>query len=226
MGKNAVMSDESGENDLSMGAHAAGKNSGAAVEVDPARAAKVGATRATAEAAMAALIGGIERPEEASQPSLMLDEVDEQLALFAGPVRHVAEKIDDERRVRGRPKGSQNRNSFRDTLLRMGYRHPGLNLAAIANADPIELAAELSQPYRVASGPKMGELVEASMTPAEALGLILKANAELLPYFESKRPTEVLIEERKLGVMIVGEMKTERGADSAYLSLTEVEKPE
>lgn len=221
------MADESGENDLSMGAHAGEKNSGAASgELDQARAAKVGATRATVEAAMAELVGGIARPDEAEQPSLMLDDVDEHMALFSGPVRHVAEKIEEARRVRGRPKGSQNRNGFRDTLLRMGYRHPGLNLAAIANADPMELAAELSQPYRVASGPKMGELVEASVTPAEALSLIVKANAELLPYFESKRPTEVLIEERKLGLMIVGEMKTDRGADGAFLSLTDVDKPE
>jgi hypothetical protein len=209
MGKNPVSGDETGENDTFEGSHAGGKNSAAAgLEVDQARADKVGSSRATVEAAMAELVGGIERPEEPSQPSLMLDEIDEQLALFAGPVRHVADKLKDARRVRGRPKGSQNRNSFRDTLLRMGYRHPGLNLAAIANADPVDLARELG-----------------CEKPA-AMQMILKANAELLPYFESKRPTEVLIEERKLGVMIVGDMRTDRGPDGGFISLTDVEKPE
>lgn len=217
------MSDESGENDLLRGAHAGEKSGGA---VDQARADKVGATRATVEAAMADLVGAIARPGEAEQPSLMLDEVDEQLALFSGPVRHVAEKLDEARRVRGRPKGSQNKNSFRDTLLRMGYRHPGLNLAAIANADPMELAAELSQPYMPLKGPNAGRLVEASVTPAEALGLILKANAELLPYFEGKAATEINVNTKQLGVLVIGDMRTESGPDGGYLSLTDVAKPE
>lgn len=223
MGKYGVGDDADGENDLLRGSHG-GENSDG--ELDQARAEKVGATRAMVERAMAELVGGMARPDEASQPSLMLDEVDEQLALFSGPVRHVAEKLDEARRVRGRPKGSQNRNSFRDTLLRMGYRHPGLNLAAIANADPMDLAAELSQPYRAMSGPRKGELVEASVTPAEALGLILKANAELLPYFEGKAATEINVTSKQLGVMFIGEMKSESGPDGGYLSLTDVAKPE
>ncbi len=105
------------------------------------RAAKIGSGKASVEAAMSDLVGGL-AVADGEQPSLMLDEIDEQMALFGGPVKHVADQIAGAR-GRGRPKGSPNKNGFRDVLLRMGYRHPGLNLAAIANATPEGLAREL-----------------------------------------------------------------------------------
>jgi len=207
------MSDETGKSGASEGTHAAEKFSGAAADrpggggdrqasgpdrtgggeiaPDPLRAAKVGTSRATVEAVMSDLVSGFGSADAPEQSSLMLDEVDEQAALFAGPVKHVASTMAEASgRGRGRPKGSQNKSSWRDTMLRMGYRHPGQNLLDIANSDPHELAAELSD------GSQAGRV-----TPSDAFAMIIKANAELLPYFESKRPTEVHVEERKLGVM-------------------------
>lgn len=220
------MSDETEQNQGLQVAHTPPENFSGG---DPERAAKVGSVTALAEVAMAdlaqTLAGGQAEPE---QQSLLLDEMDEQQSLFAGPVAHVASTISDARRARGRPKGSQNKASreFAATLMRMGYRHPGLNLAALANADPVELAAELSQPYKPKKGPHAGELVEASCSPADALALIMKANAELLPYFESKQATKVEIEEKQLGVMIIGQMPTERPAEGAALNLTRVNSPD
>lgn len=224
------MSDENEQNQGLLGAHPRAENSGEMrIEADPERAAKVGATRAGTEAAMSSLAGELLTAEvEPEQPSLMLDEVDEQQSLFAGPVRHVAETIAAARAGRGRPKGSQNKASrqFAETLQRMGYRHPGLNLAALANANPLDLAAELSEPYRPTKGPHAGQLVEASCTPKEAMDLILKANAELMPYFESKRPQQIEVNKTRLGVMVIGEVKAEKPEDGRYMSLAKVDRAE
>jgi hypothetical protein len=179
-----------------------------AIEPDPDRAAKIGSTRATVEAAMADLVAGGGRASEPEQAELMLDEMDETAALFSGPVRHVADMV-KAARGRGRPKGSPNRNGFRDVLLRMGYRHPGLNLAAIANADPEQLAREL--------------LCERT----DAMGYIIKANAELLPYFESRRPQQIELDERVRGIMIIGQMPGgEGGRDDSVIDLTDVQPDE
>ncbi|RVK75434.1 hypothetical protein CN154_15130 [Sinorhizobium meliloti] len=224
------MSDENEQNQGLREAHPPRDFSGEmSIEADPERAAKVGSTRATAEAAMSSLAAELVTAEaEPEQPSLMLDEIDEQQSLFAGPVQHVAETISAARAGRGRPRGSQNRASrqFAETLMRMGYRHPGLNLAALANADPMQLAAELSSPYRPKRGPHAGELVEASCSPADAMALILKANAELMPYFESKRPQQIEVNETRLGVMVIGEVKAEKPDDGRFLSLTKVDRPD
>lgn len=231
------MADENDRNSGLQEAHTPAENSGAAarsgggsdeaaaIEPDPERVAKVGATRAMTEAAMKdlgeQLAGG---GDEAEQPSLLLDEADEQLALFAGPVRHVAETINAARAGRGRPKGSKNKANaeFRDTLMRMGYRHPGLNLAALANADPVDLARELSIEER----DKNGVLWRVGCTPKEAMDLILKANAELLPYFESKAPTKnELAVDAPMGVMVIGEMNIEVTRDEKTIDLTRFDVP-
>lgn len=188
------------------------------VEPDPERAAKIGDTAATAQAALDDLAGLIDQDEPGDQLSLL----DDEECLFAGPVAHVAETF-QAAKGRGRPKGSKNKANqlFRDYMLAKGYRHPGLNLADLANADPLELAAELSQPYIPASGPYKGRLVEAACTPADALALILKANVELLPYFESKRPTETKHTEATLGVMVFQQLDSSgRQAPGGVISLT------
>lgn len=225
--------DESAEFGTSQGTHA-GENPAAAV--DAGKAAKVGATRATVDAAMADLVAGIGGQAEAEQPSLMLDEIDEQHCLFAGPVRHVAKTLDGAR-GRGRPRGAQNKNSFRDTLLRMGFKHPGLNLAAMANADPAALAIELGAlqepPDGVSAYDWLGALVEKGRVErsqvatlmAKAHDLIGRANAELMPYFESKRPQEIDVRTQALGVMVIGEMKAETGNREGVIDLTSVESP-
>ncbi|KTR08576.1 hypothetical protein NS365_01170 [Aureimonas ureilytica] len=122
--------------------------------------------------------------------------------LFAGPVKHVADTI-EKAKGRGRPKGAANKRTtaMRDLILAMGFRHPALNLAALANASPDELAKELN------------------CEKAEAMAFILKANVEMMPYMESKRPVEVHVEERSLGVLVVGEMPSQAVADGVF-SLT------
>lgn len=200
--------DDDGHFDASEGTHAAEISQGGdQVRPDPARAAKVGATAAMVEAAMKDLAAGAVRPAEPEQAPLMLDEMDEQLALFSGPVRHVAEAIAGAR-GRGRPKGATNKNAFRDVLMRMGYRHPGLNLAALANADPAELARELST------------------EKLDAMNLILKANAELMPYFEGKAAQQLDVNVKALHVMVYEEVAGAVRDDDGVLDLTSFPNPE
>lgn len=193
------------------------------------RAAKVGATRAMAEAAMSGLAQqlGDDAPEP-DQPSLLLADPDGELCLFGGPVQHVADIRDTAKRARGRPKGSQNRRSvdLANYLLSMGYRDPALNLADLANANPLELAAELSQPYRAVAGRRKGELVEESMTPGDALALIMKANVELMAYFHAKKPQEIEVNTKAMGVMLIGEMPTDRDTGGKVIETMRFDPPE
>lgn len=210
-----------------MGSSDAHTPAAAGVTVAPDRAAKIGASRALAEAALGGLADRLadDRPDEA-QPSLLLADPDDEFCLFRGPVRHVANTRDTAKRARGRPKGSTNRASsdLANYLLSMGYRDPALILADIANADPTELASELSAPYRVMAGPNEGALVENSITPDVALKLIKDAAAELLPYFHSKRPQQLDVKQTALGVMVIGEIKSE--ADDRTVDLTVFPAPE
>jgi len=222
-------------------AHTPAENPGAAaVEADPGRAAKVGTTRAIVQGAMADLAQQlVPNADDPEQHSLMLDEIDEQQSLFAGPVRHVAETISAARNGRGRPKGSQNKASreFAETLMRMGYRHPGLNLAALANADPAALAIELGALPEPPEGELphvwLGKMVLANAIKREVVvtlmgkahDLVRTANAELMPYFESKRPQELKVDKRVLGVMMIGDMQVERPDDGSLMDLTRHEKP-
>lgn len=244
------MSDENEQNQGLQVAHTPGgsaENPGARGEaeqlsIDPARAAKVGSAQAVAEAAMAELAEQIRQDKaEPEQASLLLAHPDDARCLFGGPVRHVANMMDAAKRGRGRPKGSQNKRSpdLANYLLSMGYRDPALNLADLANADPLGLAVEmlaLDLPEAEGYSPqqKLHAAVQAGVIEREALGkitekafkLMKEANAELLPYFHSKRPTEIHVEERQLGVMIIGEMQAERADDDGTISLTNVAKPD
>ncbi|MGG7535344.1 hypothetical protein [Rhizobium sp. 12,4] len=191
---------------------------------NPDRAAKVGSTRASIEADMADLAGQLQRADEPEQQSLLLDEIDETVTIFGGPVKHVANQLDEHRRGRGRPRGSQNKASreFRDTLLRMGFKHPGLNLAALANADPVKLAEELSVDKL-----KDGVVWRVGCSPAEAMQMILKANAELLPYFESKQAQPIDPgEARVMGVMVIGQVSTGPAEQAKTIDLTRFDRSE
>lgn len=144
-------------------------------------------------------------PGEKSGGSALDDpgELFDPLPLFDGPVAHVANTL-RANPGRGRPKGSANKRTvqMRDTLLKMGFQHPMMNLAALANANASELSAELS------------------CDKLDAMKLIQRANEELLPYFESKRPLEVDVRETRLGVLVVGELSAGTPGHGEYLSLT------
>jgi hypothetical protein len=205
-----------------------GDNLGLPVAHTPERAEKkkIGATAAATEAAMADLAAELQPEAEPEQQSLLLDELDAQQSLFKGPVKHVASTLDAAFRARGRPKGSQNKASkeFAQTLMRMGFKHPGLNLAALANADPVELAKELSVEER----DKNGVIWRVGCDPAKAMDMIIKANAELLPYFESKRPQpkDDGDSDRPLGVMYIGQMNVVQADDKRTIDITRVDSPD
>jgi hypothetical protein len=203
---------DDGQNSGSDEAHTLAENFGAAdLGADPERAAKVGATRAMAEAAMSGLAGQLaaDQPEE-DQPSLLLADPEGEFSLFGGPVRHVAKIRDDAKRARGRPKGSQNRRSadLANYLLSMGYRDPALNLADIANATPADLAAELG------------------CDALEAFDRMVKANVELMRYFHAAKPQEIAVTTRTMGIMMIGEMPTERAESDEVMDLTRVAPPQ
>lgn len=216
------------------GAHTGAENP--ALEVDEARAAKVGTVKATAEAAMAGLAGRLGGDDEAEQHELLLADPDEEFVLFKGPVRHVANLRDAAKRGRGRPAGSKNRAStdLASYLLSMGYRDPALNLADLANADPLALALELAglEPRSdIGSADHLALAIQAGLLKRDqvlavinnAQGLVLKANAELLPYFHSKRPTEIKVDKRVLGVMMIGDMPGETASDEQTIDITRAE---
>jgi hypothetical protein len=215
IGKYRLMTDDP-QNSGHRGAHTLAENSasgaadgGPALDIDADRAAKIGATRATAEAAVADLAQRLTGGDEAEQSELLLADPGEEFSLFAGPVRHVANIRDADKRGRGRPRGSQNRASkdLANYLLSMGYRDPALNLADMANSTPADLAAELG------------------CDPLDAISLILKANAELLPYFHAKRPQQVEVNGKVLGIMVIGEMATDRGGEEQVIDITRADAP-
>ncbi|MBY2992486.1 hypothetical protein HF272_13710 [Rhizobium leguminosarum] len=188
------------------------------------RAAKVGATRATIEADMTDLAAQLAAGDEPEQQSLLLDEMDAQHSLFAGPVKHVASTLENAQRARGRPKGSPNKatRTFSETLMRMGFKHPGLNLAALANADPVQLAEELSVDKL-----KDGVIWRVGCSPEQAMQMIIKANAELLPYFESKKAQPIDPgEARAMGIMVIGVMPSDPAGQAKTIDLTQFDAPE
>ena len=199
-----------------LGAHAQpAQDPGALPQPDQARAAKVGAVPAAIEAAIDDYAAGLAAEPEPVQESL-----------FGGPVRHVADTMRQASGRGGRKPGSQNKSNqlFRDAMLKMGYRHPGENLMALANADPVELARELGEVATDAKGrvlrDAMGNPIIVPNDPAKIIDVIRKANADLMPYFESKRPTEVHVEKRELGVFRFVEHRqvTRRAGDTIDLT--------
>lgn len=218
------------------GAHTGAENP--ALEVDEARAAKVGTVKATAEAAMAGLAGRLGGDDEAEQRELLLADPDEEFVLFKGPVRHVANIRDAAKRGRGRPAGSKNRAStdLASYLLSMGYRDPALNLADLANADPFALALELAGFETDGGADPLDQwkdmIDKGTLKRADLVALVeraqrlrMDANKELLPYVHSKRPTEIKVDKRVLGVMMIGDMPGETASDEQTIDITRSETP-
>lgn len=195
------MADQDGKKGISE-AHTRG-DPAASVEPDADQVAKIGDGKALAQSALDDLAGQIGDGADPSQSSLFEDDE----CLFAGPVAHVAEILDSPK-GRGRRKGSKNKanQQLREYLLSLGYRDPALNLADLANADPDKLAKQLGG-YRETSD---GKVVYAGCTPKEAMDLVMKANDLLMPYWHSKRPVDVNVTRKELGVLII---KDDSGGD-------------
>lgn len=90
-------------------------------------------------------------------------------------------------RARGRPPGARNRKSvdFEKWYYSAGYKDPAVFLAELYSADPIALA-------RVA-GLKVGEAVEIQR----------RAAVDLLPYLHGKKPTEIVVTDERLPMLMI-----------------------
>ncbi|MBS9720048.1 hypothetical protein JYU29_05015 [Tianweitania sp. BSSL-BM11] len=101
-----------------------------------------------------------------------------------------AEQVASERRARGRPTASPNRRNAAmfDYLGKIGHRHPAVTLSQIQTADTLALAAAL--------GAK----------PLEVAKLQASAAAALLPFDLAKKVHVDAPTDRRLPVMVIGEM--------------------
>lgn len=161
------------EKDALEGTHAAatGENSGPRAEPggNVPRSGPLGQTPEQLEAQIAQLTGD----DTGLQDDLF--DVDEELGSFS-LVEATRNRISTSRGA-GRPKGAQNkRNGEMAALLqRMGFNHPMLNLATLANSDVQDVR----------------EMIGGKNAGQKALQMILEANKVLLPYFESKLPDRI-----------------------------------
>lgn len=138
------------------------------------------------------------QPPAAEQLSLLdeaptveeMAEAKEQLQRQGLPDGHL--DIMREARRSGRRKGSRNRRTddLAKYLLQFG-KHPAITLMELQSAPALALV-ELSR-KRVKRVTRSGNVVEVDeeMSIAEAYSLKARAAAELMPYFESKRPVAV-----------------------------------
>lgn len=179
-------------------AHTAGAETAAGAAAGPAAplpGRKGGGAIADAAADLAAVLQA-ERAPGAQLDLLGEDEDDGELgALLPAAARERAEA----RRGRGRPPGAGNKRTelVRDYLLGKGYVHPLERLAQFASYEPAELARAI--------GCKTHEAAE----------IIRKAAADLAPYFESKRPTEVAIQSDSRHMIVVGALAAGPAPDGA-----------
>ena len=96
-----------------------------------------------------------------------------------------------------------------------------LELTGIEQREDMSATANLT--FAIAAGQLKRDQVLAVINDAQ--GLVLKANAELLPYFHSKRPTELKVSKNVLGVMMIGDLPSEKPGDERVIDLTRAEKP-
>ena len=148
---------------------------------------------------------------EGRQPGLFEDEAPE-LPIDL-PIRGTRSRLASPR-GRGRPLGAGNKRSelMRDTLLKLGFQHPMVVLAGVASASPEEVAAELAggeQEWRSCGAETRRDLLD------KALKHITGAATALLPYFESKRPAEVHVQEDRRHLFLVGQIETAAGPGGA-----------
>lgn len=109
-----------------------------------------------------------------------------------GALEEIAKKGHDQRRGRGKPKGSTNKRNTQvfDYLDTMGHRDPATTLSFIQSVDTRDLATYLG------------------CKPKEALAIQRQAAADLMPYKYAKKPVELNVGEgvKGLPVIAIGEL--------------------
>lgn len=148
---------------------------------------------------------------EGHQPGLFEDEAPE-LPIDL-PIRSTRSRLASPR-GRGRPLGAGNKRSelMRDTLLKLGFQHPMVVLAGVASASPEEVAAELAGGER--EWLSCGAETKRALLD-QALRHITGAATALLPYFESRRPAEVHVQEDRRALFLVGQIDAAAGPGAA-----------
>ncbi len=159
------------------------------------------------------------RSERDAADGEQLGLLDEGPAPEVLPIGGTRIRMDAARGRGGRPKGAANKRTelMRDYLLRRGYTHPMEALAAIASASVDEVAVE------IAGGEDRYERLDQAgriEVRTRALDQVRRAATDLLPYFESKRPVQVQVNEERLHVFLAGKLDTTQVGDGGFLSLT------
>ncbi len=124
-----------------------------------------------------------------------------------------------ERRGVGRPRGARNRKSvdFEKWFYAMGYRDPAQVLAEIITMDPRALQAMAAENAEGLPRTTVGELTMVSLPSIpDIIDLQRKAAVDLMPYLHGKKPTEVVVTDERLPILVVAS-GTNQMAEAAKL---------
>jgi hypothetical protein len=163
------------------------------LEAGTQRAGNSSAEVVTAEKALQDLLGVI--APQSTLPGL-LDERADDLDLLG----RAAEKVNAQRRERGRPNGSHNRRNDEmfDYLEARGFKMPEIRMMEIISADPLQLAYALQ-------GHTYGPIAVGPEMLLEIIRMQLKAAEAMLPYkFAKKQELKIEHNRRELHVMVAG----------------------
>lgn len=118
-------------------------------------------------------------------------------------------------RGRGRPFGAGNKRSevLREQLLKMGFAHPLITLAAIASATPDEVAAEMVGGMDKLEGLPRKLRVDVGKAAVKAIS---DAADKLAPYFEAKRPQQIDVKTDARHLFVVGKLDTVTAEKAAF----------
>jgi hypothetical protein len=170
----------------------------------------------------------------AEEPGLFGDEEGAPSPGFFDAVAEAGERAG----VRGRPKGARNKHSveFEKLYYAKGYRDPALVLGELVSADPRALQAmaleDELQRWRDAGGEGPKPRGPGVM---EMMGVIVDAADRLMPYLHGKKPTEIVVTDERLPMLMIitnsnqleeaQQLLAERQALSAGVPLTIEQTP-
>lgn len=129
-----------------------------------------------------------------------------------------------ERKGLGRPKGARNKKSeaFEKWFYAKGYRDPAQVLAEIMTMDPRALQ-QIALDDRIARGElqqigSKDDPVQMVSVPGllEIVDLQRKAAVDLMPYLHGKKPTEIVVTDERLPILVVAS-GTNQMAEAAKL---------